>query len=50
MPRGEGLQQVLQAAARVAHAVSRLDSVPMQAIGEPGERAVDEIVAGRDAS
>src|SRR5271168_1978037 len=50
MPRGERLQEVLQAAARVAHPVSRLDSVAMQAIGEAGERAVDKIVAGRDAS
>ena len=50
MTRGECLQQVLQAAARVAHAVSRLDSMPMQALGEAGERAVDKIVASRDAS
>src|ERR1700689_4454318 len=50
MSRGERLQQVLQAAARVAHTVSRLDSVAVQAIGEAGERAVDKIVAGRHAS
>ncbi len=50
MTRGESLQQVLQTAARITHAVGRLDSMPMQALGETGERAIDETVTSRDAS
>ena len=50
MARGECLQQILQTAARVTHPVGRLDSMPMEALGEYGERAVDEIVTRRDAS
>ncbi len=49
MTRGECLQQILQTAARVTHAVGRLDSMLMEAVGESGERAVNEIVTGRDA-
>src|ERR1039457_2652501 len=50
MTRGECLQQVLETSARVTHAIGRLDSMMMQTVCESGEGAVDEIVAGRDAS
>src|ERR1700683_3982796 len=50
MARAERLQQILQAAARITHAIGRLDSVAMQALGEARESAVDEIVASGDAS
>src|ERR1700691_5940151 len=50
MARAERLQQILQAAARITHAIGRLNSVAMQALGGARESAVDEIVASGDAS